>query len=478
MVVLACGALGACGSSTVGTGPTEDAGKVTSVNVKLDAAPDLGPDVVPKDAPPGADDAVVGDFRPDAKVDTADAGVCKHEFSNPACWSTYDRSGSDFGLSAAVFDGTSVYFLNGAWSSMKGYTLRYDTTKSFSEQAAWSSFSNYQKASTISTGAFDGRYLYLISSAAADNGTAASTYDDLFGRVDTQAGQVTASSWSSMDLTTANGTPDLTVPGYVGAAFDGRYLYFAPYAVGDQASGKAMRFDTQASFTAATSWSWFDVTAVNPNAKGFQGALFDGRYVYLIPNSSTVNPFTGDYIRSGLVVRYDSKADFASASSWTTFDTATLTPASAGFSGATFDGRYIYLAPHGEDFRTPVPVRYDTKAEFTDPASWKSFTLSSLSFAGSHTNIYFFGASFDGRYVYYVPGGDDRLVRHDTQGDFSSGASWQEFSMSRVGGGDRFSGAAFDGRYLYVVPLDDGAIMRFDAVSPPVLPPGHGASFY
>jgi len=58
-------------------------------------------------------------------------------------------------------------------------------------------------------------------------------------------------------------------------------------------------------------------------------------YLYFIPNSSVVNPFTGDYTKSGIVVRYDTKADFAAAAAaaWSPFDTGTLTPAARGFSG-------------------------------------------------------------------------------------------------------------------------------------------------
>ena len=471
----------ACHSASVG-GTTPDDASITTIVIKLDAAPDIGPDISAKDAASAGDvSTALADSQPDWKLDTADAGICKHELSNPACWATFDITRwTDYNQTfvGAIFDGTYVNFFNGGFGTSVE-SFRYDTTKPFLDDGSWSGFTTSSRASDISGGTFDGRYIYLISSSANDNGAAGGTYDDVIGRYEAQASKLSASTaWSSLDLTKASGTADLTVPGYIGGAFDGRYLYFAPFAVGDTASGKAMRYDTQAPFAVAASWTWFDMTAVHANAKGFEGALFDGRYLYFIPNSSVVNPFTGDYTKSGVVMRYDTKADFAAAAAWSPFDTGTLTPAARGFSGATFDGRYIYLAPDGDWIQGVVPARYDTQGAFTDPASWRSFDLSHTNVADDYSNMYFHGASFDGRYVYYIPGDGSLLLRYDSQGDFSSASAWKAFDMWAVGGGDGFHGATFDGRYLYVLPRSSDPILRFDAVSPAAFPPGYGASFY
>ena len=474
-----------CGCHTGSVGTSGDAGSDGNLVITLggpDVGPDLGPDVVAKDAPSAADVATSpSDVQPDRKPDTADAGICKHELTNPACWASFDITrwtGITEAFRGAIFDGTYVNFFNDAYGT-DAVSYRYNTTKPFTEDASWSGFSTYGYADEFSTEAFDGRYIYLIPAGASNNGAAGGTYDDLIGRLDSQASKLSASAWSSLDVTKVSGTADLTIPGYFGGAFDGRYLYFAPYAVGDKASGKAMRYDTQAALTASTSWSWFDTTTVAADAKGFAGALFDGRYLYFIPNSSAVNPFTGDYTPSGVVVRYDTKAEFADAASWSTFDTGTLTPAARGFAGATFDGRYIYMAPNGDWTKGVVPTRYDTKGSFTDPSSWRSFDLSKTTVAGGDfVDMYFYGASFDGRYVYYIPGDGTVLVRYDTQADFSSASAWESVGMWAVGASSGFRGAAFDGQYLYLVPRDWGPIMRFDAVSPSALPGGNGASFF
>src|ERR1039457_4599300 len=378
----------ACHSATVG-GTTPDAASTTTIVIKLDAAPDIGSDIAAKDAASAGDvSTALGDTQPDRKPDAADAGICKHELNNPACWATFDITRwTDYNQAfvGAIFDGTYVNFFNGGYGTSVE-SFRYDTTKPFLDDGSWSGFTTSSRASDISGGAFDGRYIYLISSSANDNGAAGGTYDDVIGRYDAQASKLSASTaWSSLDLTKASGTADLTVPGYIGGAFDGRYLYFAPFAVGDTASGKVMRYDT--------------------------------------------------------------KADFAAAAAWSPFDTGTLTPAARGFSGATFDGRYIYLAPDGDWIQGVVPARYETQGAFTDPASWRSFDLSQTNVADDYSNMYFHGASFDGRYVYYIPGDGSLLLRYDSQGDFSSASAWKAFDMWAVGGGDGFHGATFDGRY-------------------------------
>ena len=50
--------------------------------------------------------------------------------------------------------------------------------------------------------------------------------------------------------------------------------------------GKVVRYDTQAAYGTASSWSTFDVASVDPKAKGFNGAQYDGRYQSTAANES------------------------------------------------------------------------------------------------------------------------------------------------------------------------------------------------
>ena len=101
----------------------------------------------------------------------------------------------------------------------------------------------------------------------------------------------------------------------------------------------------------------------------------------------------------------------------------------------------------------------------------------------------FFGAAFDGRFIYFVPNGyvpiDGVVVRYDTTLAFATKSSWSAFDATTVNAAAKgFAGAAFDGRYVYFVPYGNatrsGVVLRFDAKTPasmPALPAFHG-SYY
>ena len=98
-------------------------------------------------------------------------------------------------------------------------------------------------------GTFDNRYVYLTPTQPENNGAAGLTFDSVVARYDTQESFDAATAWSAFNLTQKSGSANLTVPGYRGAAFDGRYVYFAPSFVGDSASGNVARYDSMAPFT-------------------------------------------------------------------------------------------------------------------------------------------------------------------------------------------------------------------------------------
>ncbi len=155
----------------------------------------------------------------------------------------------------------------------------------------------------------------------------------LAARFDTHSVFSSASSWELFDTASVNSTP----VGYRGAAFDGRYVYLVPFYNGSAGTGTGLvaQFDTHAPFTVAGSWATFDTSSVDAKAEGFDGAVFDGRYLYLVPHLT------------GTVARYDTTATFGASSSWVTFDLLTINASASGFLGAVYDGRYVYLIPNG-----------------------------------------------------------------------------------------------------------------------------------
>jgi hypothetical protein len=272
-----------------------------------------------------------------------------------------------------------------------------------------------------------------------------------------------ASAWHVFD--TAKVNPK--AKGFKGAVFDGRYLYLVPHHNGAR-HGIVTRLDTRADFGTAASWQTFDASSVDPRAKGFVGGVFDGKSVYFVP-------WDDDAGHNGVVLRFDG-TNFASASSWSVFDVATVNAGAKAFHGGVFDGRYVYLVPYA-DGGGSVVVRHDVRGEFSSGSSWQAFDTTSVSPAAKG----FKGGAFDGRYVYLSPGGASSLLaRFDTTRAFSSPTSWQTFPLTAVNpNASGFAGTAFDGRYLYLVPYSREAdiVGRFDARTPPVPESAGGRTF-
>ena len=328
-----------------------------------------------------------------------------------------------------------------------GTVARYDSQASFSVASSWGTFDTTAvnaNAAGFSGAAFDGRYVYLVPNADTAG------HDGIVARYDTQAPFANKGSWATFNTSTVAAK----AKGFVGAVFDGRYIYFVPDNNG-AVDGVVARYDTQATFTTVASWTTFDTTTVNANAKGFVGAVFDSRYVYFV----SYNNGAAD----GLVMRYDTQATFTTVGSWTTFDVTTVNAGATGFETAAFDGRYIYLVP----LSTGIVARYDTQAGFTAARSWATFDATTVNMNASGFN----SATFDGRYIYLVPIVNTIIARYDTQQLFTDASSWSGLDTTTIQANAKgYLGGAFDGRYVYLVPYQNGVALRFDAKSPSAIP--------
>ena len=83
----------------------------------------------------------------------------------------------------------------------------------------------------------------------------------------------------------------------------------------DKAMQDATSTATYGPVTDPGRWAGFNLAAGTPLARGYIGVGLDGRYAYFVPLAQ-------GGIFHGLIARYDTKADFGQASSWTTFDLA------------------------------------------------------------------------------------------------------------------------------------------------------------
>ncbi|MBI4027328.1 MAG: LamG domain-containing protein [Verrucomicrobia bacterium] len=366
------------------------------------------------------------------------------------------------GFFGAVFDGRYVYFVpQHDTQTRHGKVLRYDTHGEFKDPASWQTYDAGNTDGLNTKGyygaVFDGRYVFFVPRRDADD------FHSRVLRCDTRGRFTDKSSWSAYDLGVSRS--------HQSAAFDGRYIYFAPghasipkdsvkeppkcaspavtgmnpdsFLIGNSI---VVRHDTRGEFKDPKSWVMHDAADTDGlDASDYDGALFDGRYIYFAPLST------------GIVLCYDTRGEFTDKRSWSACNIKPL-----GMKlcvGAVFDGRHVYFVPYGE---TATVIRYDTAAAFNNPKSWSSYEFSKT--AGMTTRG-FDGGMFDGRYVYFVPYFDGKgffhgvMLRYDTQSEFANPRSWAAHDAGLVDGLKTvgFNAGAFDGRHLYCAPWNDGS---------------------
>ncbi len=280
-----------------------------------------------------------------------------------------------------------------------------------------------------------------------------------------EAMQALVSQWSpprefgSFSAFDASCTDGLESIGYFGAVFDGHYVYFVPEMLPSlETHAVVLRYDTHGDFRDSRSYAAYDARNTGGiDVRGFYGAAFDGTYVYFVPRQFDRVEY------HSRILRLDTRREFKEPAAWDVHDVGLKQSAQS----AAFDGRYLYLAPgffgdpsKENDYCSTV-IRYDTSAPFHDASSYATSDMRRML---SPKAACFDGAEFDGRYIYFVPLYDHIAVRYDTHGRFDDPRSWQEMDLSPLGAG-LFVGAVFDGRHLYYVPYACSVAVRFDTTA-------------
>ena len=119
--------------------------------------------------------------------------------------------------------------------------------------------------------AFDGRYVYLVPHTQG-----------IVARFDTTSSALGSdTAWSTYDVTRVV-TTDAAPTDFMGAAFDGRFIYLIPFGSG---FATVARYDIASPFTADCAWTTVDLTTIDAGGRpqSYGGAVFDGQYLYLIP---------------------------------------------------------------------------------------------------------------------------------------------------------------------------------------------------
>ncbi len=342
------------------------------------------------------------------------------------------------GYFGAVSDGRYVYFAPQCNASQErhGQVLRYDSRGGFNDPESWQGYDAGCTDGLNTKGYYGvvhaGDHIYFVPRTDGE------TLHSRILRYDRRREFRDPGSWEAYDIGRTMACQS--------AAYDGRYIYLSPGYYGDSGeSGKAVRHDTRGGFKDPDSYVIFDAGNTDGlESKNYDGATFDGRYVYYSPLNDR-----------GIVLRHDTHAGFDDPAAWEALDASVHGMGMCV--GAVFDGRYVYYVPYAHS----NAVRYDTRGDFRDPESWEAWDAAGTS--GLHTKGYD-GAAYDGRYVYYIPfyeGDEDqrgfhcRVLRYDTCMNFNDKVAWDAadggvFTFPPNPGG--FNGGAFDGRYVYFSP--------------------------
>jgi len=286
-----------------------------------------------------------------------DAGVLP--FSKASSWSTYAPvvadAGALAGFAGGTFDGQYLYLVPSNNGAPDGIAARLDTTQPFASPSSWSAFDMTKIAGATPhavsyLGAVYTGTLVLFAPTAYPFGAGTMPSGLIADYAPGAQPFATGVLWQTIDVT---GIPNGGLSGgFRGVAFDGRYAYFVPNASGTL-NAVVARFDTQGpgGFTGNSSWSFFNATVDLPAAAatGFFGGAFDGRYIYLIPNANTL------LVRYDTTIAGPNA--FTTASSWSTYDMTSLAAGKGPFAGAVFDGEFLYFVPQTSGFVTRFDAR-------------------------------------------------------------------------------------------------------------------------
>ncbi len=374
------------------------------------------------------------------------------------------------GYLAGITDGRRLYLVGGQLSSgvpsHHGVQAQYDpATGGLTDPAGWAFFDTMTlspKASGFDAAAFDGRYIYSITSYGCVTRDCLSTgFNGFVARYDTTRPFTARDAWKGFDLTTVS--PDLV--GFSAAGFDGRHVYFLPSCDNSDSfdcptHGRLVRYDTQSPFDAKASYAVMDLTTVHSGAQGLLSTAFGSPYLYLVSAYNIRRP--GPMYETGKVlVRYDTRSAFTSAESYAVVDVTAISKRAGGYGAAAFDGQYLYLASNGRfvdarrarQEKSGVVARYDPRRPLDDPAAWAFFDLAGL----NPVAVGFLGAAFDGRHLYLATYGSQStqtavIVRYDTRAPFGEPGSWTVWDRTsdRQLRGPR--GIVFLAGHLYTVP--------------------------
>ncbi|MDC3279605.1 hypothetical protein OAV24_01870 [Gammaproteobacteria bacterium] len=357
------------------------------------------------------------------------------------------RSGAG-GYSSAVFDGRFIYLVPLFNGEFFGEVARFDPQKSLDDPSGWKFFdtqvANQSSAGYIG-GQFDGRFLYLIPHCN-------NQFHGLVARFDTTADFNSNASWSFVDTTEWHSDSK----GFVAGAFDGRYVYLSPYRTDpDSHSGLITRYDSLQPFFDRDAWEFFDLGKRDPLLRGYHGSIVHQGSVLFVPYAREGRGFHGNLAR---FLRTDK---FTDPGSWDSFDLSSLNPRAKGFVGGVSVGSSIVLAPYFDGDDRSGLITIGTGDESHKLADWDWKFVDSTIF--NPLSRGFFGAVANHQDVYFVPHCLDGVEYHgllakmQMLGDVSCPSAWSFTDIRKIdSGASGFMGGVLVEGWIYLAPFENG----------------------
>jgi hypothetical protein len=299
--------------------------------------------------------------------------------------------GGPYYVAGCAFDGARLYMPLVADTVQPDLAVWLDA----GDDAAWATMSLSPGGASVwrTRPAADERYLYIPSSIDHATGRPAGA----ILRVDTQ----TLPTPTTLSVDTLQVLARTS--GYANAVLVKGYLYVVPGYVANWPAGYAARIEAT-KFGDVNAWEYLDAAGlVTPSALGFESATFDGQYLYMwgAPTGLGSNAVAVRYDTKG---DFRQSSNWQSIDFRPAADADASAPGAAYFAGSTFDGRYVYAIVNDQAGDTIELARYDTQAAFV-AASLEHAPLPQV--LSAHPNLpatlSFTGAGFDGQFVYLAP---------------------------------------------------------------------------
>jgi hypothetical protein len=257
-------------------------------------------------------------------------------------------------------------------------------------------------------------------------------------------------AYETFDLATLPSPPRRF--GWATGAFAQGFAYYVPVVeapVPYQPNGTLLRYNAARAFSDPTAWEWYNlVSHVHRQAWGFQSNAVERPWLYLVPYG----------VGNSVIVRYNVTRPFQTPASYEAFDLATLNPDARGFTGAVVVGKHVVLIPWRDRSQPArrssmsVAAAYDTRKALSDPAAWAFLDLRKVH---PRASGYQFGWVDQEGFVHFVPtstftgGGPPPFVVWDSRRPFNRTSSWTSYPSTGV---PPSTGAAYDGVCAYLAP--------------------------